>query len=141
MRRMTCLVCLAFLLAAPAAWAQDASPAASKPPMALLFKNIWRITKAERQPFQGSIYIFLSNGTLLETSCGEPYRIALWSRDKQDPSTLRITEDQRVVATWKITELTRATLRLEKKLTRSEDKQEETLTPVKQEFVCPDLPK
>ena len=141
MRRVTRLVCLALLFAVPVAWAQDASQAAPKLPMALLFKNIWRITKAEPQPFQGSIYIFLSNGTLLETSCGEPYRIALWSRDNQDPYTLRITEDQRVVATWKIMELTSATLRLEKKLTRSEEKQEETLTPVKQEFVCPDLPK
>lgn len=141
MRRVTRVVCLAFLIAAPAVWAQDASQAVSKPPMALIFKNIWKITKAEPQPFQGSIYIFLPNGTLLETSCGEPYRVALWSSDSHDPSTLRITEDQRVVATWKIMELTPATLRLEKKLTRSEEKQEETLTPVKQEFVCPDLPK
>ncbi|HMD20498.1 MAG TPA: hypothetical protein VKH40_09260 [Alloacidobacterium sp.] len=120
MRRVSRLVCLGFVLGVPM-WAQDASQAASKPPMALLFKNVWRITKADRQPFQGSIYIFLPNGTLLETSCGEPYRIALWSRDSQDPSTLRITEDQRVVATWKITELTSATLRLEKKLPRSEE--------------------
>jgi len=120
MRRVSRLVCLGFVLGVPM-WAQDASQAASKPPMALLFKNVWRITKADRQPFQGSIYIFLPNGTLLETSCGEPYRIALWSRDSQDPFTLRITEDQRVVATWKITELTSATLRLEKKLPRSEE--------------------
>ena len=141
MCRVSRLVCLVFVLGGGPAWAQDSSQAASKPPMALLFKNIWRITKADRQPFQGSIYIFLANGTLLETSCGEPYRIALWSRDSQDPSTLRITEDQRIVATWKITELTPGSLRLEKKLTRSEEKQEETLTPVKQEFVCPDLPK
>lgn len=141
MRPVTRLVCLVFLIAAPSTWAQNASQAASKPPMTLLFQNIWRISKAEPQPFQGSIYIFLSNGTLLETSCGEPYRIALWSRDSRDPFTLRITEDQRIVATWKIAELTPATLRLEKKLTRSEEKQEETLTPVKQEFVFPDLPK
>jgi hypothetical protein len=135
------LVCLAFLLGAPAARAQDVSQAASKPPMTLLFKSIWRVTKAKRQPFHGSIYIFLPDGTLLETSCGEPYRVALWSRDSQDPSTLRITEDQRVVSTWRIVELTSTTLHLEKKLVRSEEKDDETLTAVKQEFVCPDLPK
>ena len=119
MFRVARLMCLVLTLGAPIGWAQNASPAASKLPIVLLFKNIWRITKAERQPFHGSIYIFLPNGTLLETSCGEPYRIALWSRDSQDSSTLRITEDQSVVATWKIIELTPTTLRLEKKLTRS----------------------
>lgn len=141
MGRVTRLACFALLFGGAGAWAQDASQAASRPPMALLFENIWRITKAESRPFHGSVYIFLPNGTLLETSCGEPYRVALWSRDSQDQSTLRITEDQRVVATWRIVELNPTTLRLEKKLVRGEEKQDETLTAVKQELVCPDLPK
>jgi hypothetical protein len=138
---VTRLVCLALLLGAPATWAQNSRQLASKPSLAPLFRSIWRVTKSDRQPVRGSIYIFLPNGTLLETSCGEPYRIALWSRDSQDSSNLRITEDQSVVATWKIVELTPTTLRLEKKLVRSEEKQDETLTAVKQELVCPDLPK
>jgi hypothetical protein len=97
--------------------------------------------KPSASPSTGSIYIFLPNGTLLETSCGEPYRIALWSRDSQEISTLRITEDQSVVATWKIVELTATTLRLEKKMSRSDETEHQTLTAVREELVCPDLPK
>jgi hypothetical protein len=137
MRHAAELLCFVILFGVPAMWAQDAP----KPSMPLLLRSIWRITQAERQPFDGSIYIFLPNGTLLETSCGEPYRIALWSRDSQETSTLRITEDQSVVATWKIVELTATTLRLEKKMSRSDETEHQTLTAVREEFVCPDLPK
>jgi hypothetical protein len=38
-----------------------------------LFSHIWRITNAPSQSPSGSIYIFLPNGTLLETSCVETY--------------------------------------------------------------------
>jgi hypothetical protein len=44
-----------------------------------LFNRIWRISDAPFGPASGSIYIFLANGTLLETSCVETYRIATWS--------------------------------------------------------------
>jgi hypothetical protein len=128
MRRVSRLVCLVFVLGMPV-WAQDASQAASKPSMALLFRTIWEVTKADPQPFHGLVYAFLPNGTLLETSCGEPYRIALWSRDSQDPFTLRITEDKRVVSHWKIMELTPTTLRVETRLVRAG---------VKQEVICSD---
>jgi hypothetical protein len=140
MRSAGRLLVLAVLIVNCAFLSGQAS-APTKPSTVLLYKNIWRITKAQSQPFHGSIYIFMSNGTLLETSCGEPYRVALWARDSDDPRTLRITEDQNVVATWKIMELTPATLRLEKKLTRSAEKEDVTLTAVTKEFVCPDLPK
>jgi hypothetical protein len=39
-----------------------------------LFSHIWRITNVPSQSPSGSIYIFLPNGTLLETSCVETYR-------------------------------------------------------------------
>lgn len=136
---MRCFLLPALLLTASMMWAQTSPPL--RPRTTLLSKNIWRATKADRQPFPGSIYIFMPNGTLLETSCGEPYRVARWARDIHNPSMLHITEDQVVVATWTIVDLTPATLQLKKKMTRGGDVEEETLTAVQQEFVCPDLPK
>jgi len=47
-----------------------------------LFSRIWQVTNAPSKPASGSIYIFLANGTLLETSCVETYRIATWTIDK-----------------------------------------------------------
>jgi hypothetical protein len=47
----------------------------------LFVGRVWRVTEAPSQPAFGSAYIFLANGTLVEMSCGEPYRIALWTRE------------------------------------------------------------
>ena len=106
-----------------------------------LFSHIWRVTTAPSQPVSGSIYIFLPNGTLLETSCVETYRIATWTIDKAAPRTLRVVEDGQFVFTATIAQLSDMTLRLQQTLVRSNEKQDLTLTAVEQEFVCPDLPK
>lgn len=145
MRRVDCLSWLALFVvgmcASVSGQAASQATGRAKPSIAFLFRHAWRIEKAPSQPVQGSIYIFLPNGTLLETSCGEPYRIALWSCDSEEPLTLRITEDQRVVATWKISPVTTAELHVQKKLVRSAEMEDVTLRAVKGEFVCPDLPK
>ena len=106
-----------------------------------LFSHIWRVTTAPSQPASGSIYIFLPNGTLLETSCVETYRIATWTIDKAAPRTLRVIEDGQFAFTATIAQLSDMTLRLQQTLVRSNEKRDLTLTAVEQEFVCPDLPK
>jgi glucose/arabinose dehydrogenase len=106
-----------------------------------LFSRAWRVTNAPSQPAPGSIYIFLPNGTLLETSCVETYRIATWTIDKAAPRVLRVVEDGRLAFTATIAELTNTTLRLQQNLVPSNEKRDITLTAVEQEFVCPDLPK
>lgn len=106
-----------------------------------LFSRIWRVTKAPSKPAPNSIYIFLPNGTLLQTSCVEPYRIATWTIDKKTPRVLRVVEDGRLAFTAAIAQLTNTTLRLQLNLVRSKEKQDIVLTAVEQEFVCPDLPR
>jgi hypothetical protein len=101
----------------------------------------WRVTSAPSQPAPGSIYVFLTNGTLLETSCVETYRVATWTIDKRLPRVLLVVEDRRLAFTGAITELTDTTLRLQQDLTRSNEKRDITLMAVEQEFVGPDLPK
>jgi hypothetical protein len=106
-----------------------------------LLNRIWRVSNAPYGPASGSIYLFLPNGTLLETSCVETYRIAAWSVDKTQPDTLRVVEDQQAVFTASLAESTGSTLHLRKKLLLSGEVQDITLTAVDGEFVCPDLPK
>ena len=109
--------------------------------LAPLFSRVWRITKAPTPPAPGSIYVFLPNGTLLETSCVETYRIAAWTIDKNSPRELRVVEDRQPAFTAQIEELTDTTLRLQKRLTRNKETQDVTLSAVEGEFVCPDMPK
>jgi uncharacterized protein YecT (DUF1311 family) len=99
-----------------------------------LFSRIWRVTDPPLQSAPGSIYVFLPNGTLLET-----YRIAAWTIDKKAPRVFRVVEDGRLAFTATIVELTDSTLRLRQNLIRSDEKRDITLTAVEQEFVCPDL--
>jgi hypothetical protein len=89
--------------------------------LAPLFNRAWRITKAPTPPAPGSIYVFLPNGTLLETSCVETYRIAAWTIDKNSPRELRVVEDRQPAFTAQIEELTGTTLRLQKRLKQSGD--------------------
>jgi len=106
-----------------------------------LFGRIWKVTKAPSEPAPGSIYIFLTNGTLLETSCVETYRIATWTTDKNKPSLLHVVEDGRPAFTAVITELSGDAMQLEQILARSNEKRHILLKAVEREFVCPDLPK
>jgi hypothetical protein len=106
-----------------------------------LFSRIWQFADAPSIPAFGSIYIFLPNGTLLETSCVETYRIAAWAVDEKEPSVLRVVEDKQLAFTAEIIELTENTLRLRQILTRTHEDRNLTLKAVEQEFVCPDLPR
>jgi hypothetical protein len=106
-----------------------------------LVGRIWRVSDAPYGPASGSIYIFLPNGTLLETSCVETYRIALWSDDKTQPDTLRVVEDQQAVFSATVGETTANALHLHRKLLRSAEVQDLALTAVDSEFACPDLRK
>ncbi len=63
-------------------------PAAS--PREALIDKVWRVTAPEGRP-PGSFYVFLSNGTLIMTSCVETYRLAQWTLEP--PASLTITED------------------------------------------------
>lgn len=111
------------------------------PDLTQLFSHIWRVSDAPDAPLPGRIFIFLPNGTLLETSCVETYRIATWTIDKSAPTVLRVVEDGQLAFTAVIAELTDTTLTLQNTLVRSDDQQTVTLTAVEEEFVCPDLPR
>ena len=105
------------------------------------FSHICQVTKAPATPPSDSIYVFLPNGTLLEGSCTETYRIATWTVDKASPPELRLVGDKQLAFTANITELSDSTLRLEKYLARSKEKEDVTYAAVDGKFVCPDLPK
>jgi hypothetical protein len=111
--------------------------ATSDPPVT----RVWRVTEAPSPPAFGSAYISLANGTLVEMSCGEPYRIALWKRDPKDGRLVQVIEDKQPAFVGTIRDLLETTLRMDQKLTRSDEVRSLTLTAVDGEFVCPDLPK
>ena len=106
-----------------------------------LFSHIWLVSDDSSEPPLNSIYIFLSSGTVLETSCTETYRIATWTVDKAAPDVLKVMEDGELVFTAKITELTDTTLQLQENLVRSNETKDVRLSAVEQAFVCPDLPR
>jgi len=123
----------------PTAVDQHSTPADAN--LASLFSHIWRVTKAPSLPAPGSVFIFLANGTLLETSCTETYRIATWTINKASPRELRVVEDQQLAFIASITELSNSVLTMQKHLVRSKEIQEVAFTAVEGEYVCPDLPK
>jgi hypothetical protein len=113
----------------------------SYPKLSRMFDRIWQVTQAPTQPARGSIFIFLANGTLLQTSCTETYRIATWTIAKTAPDILRVVEDGRLVYTAKIVKLTDTNLQLDRTLLPINKRESISLTAVSKEFVCPDLPK
>lgn len=104
-----------------------------------LFSRIWQVAKSPSQSAFGSIYIFLANGTLLETSCVETYRIAIWTIDNKAPRALRVVEGGQMAFTATIAELTDTTLQLQQRLAHGNQERDITLKAAEQEFVCPDL--
>jgi hypothetical protein len=104
-----------------------------------LFARMWRVTKAPEKPALGAMWVFLPNGTMLETSCVETYRVATWSVDPKEPRLLRVVEDREPAFTAQIEELTDQTLKVKQKLTRQTEEREITLTGIEGEVVCPDL--
>jgi hypothetical protein len=114
--------------------ATDAAPPPSS--TSLLVGRVWKITKAPSEPPAGSIYVFLADGTLLETSCVETYRIATWTTDKRAPHTLHVAEDHRPAFTATILQVTPNLLLLRQRFVRSHQQREITLTAVTGEYVC-----
>jgi len=72
---------------------------------------------------------------------GETHRIATWTVDKASPRELRLVEDKQLAFTANLTELSDSTLRLEKYLARSKEKEDVMYAAVDGEFARPDLPK
>ncbi len=117
------------------------SPKTASRDLTQLFGRIWKVTRAPSEPAAGSIYIFLANGTLLETSCVETYRIAAWTLYKRTPLILHVVEDGQPAFTAVITELNGNAMQWEQTVGRDNEKRHITLKAVEREFVCPDLPK
>jgi hypothetical protein len=106
-----------------------------------LVGKIWRIS-ASPAPAPGSIFVFLPNGTLLETSCVETYRVAQWTRDPVAAQNIRVIEDGRLAFTAVIAATTDHTIKLNQTLSAgSKETRELILTALEGESVCPDLPK
>ena len=102
-----------------------------------LSKHIWRVEQPA-SGFVGTIYIFVPDGTLLESSCKETYRIAKWSSDPNSPGVIQVVEDGQPAFTATIQDAGPASMRLQRRLRRGET-DELRLSPVAGEFVCPDL--
>jgi hypothetical protein len=119
--------------------ASEATPANID--MTELYGKAWRITAAPSEPPAGSIYVFMANGTLLETSCVETYRIATWTADSANPRILHVVEDKRPAFTATITQLTATTLRMQQRPARSRKGRSIAMAAVAGEYVCSDLPK
>ena len=97
--------------------------------------RIWRVEQPS-SGFLGTIYIFEKDGTLLQTSCKETYRIAKWS--SEPGSGIRVIEDGQLAFEGKILDTGPTSARMERRL-RTGETDELKLTAVTEEFVCPDL--
>jgi hypothetical protein len=119
--------------------ASDSAPTAgdaSGSPRDALVDKVWRVTAPAGRP-QGSLYVFLSNGTLIMTSCVETYRLAQWTFDP--PASLTITEDPITRYGADIVRIEDRSLAMRLKL-RSENV-DLVLELVDTPYVCPDLPR
>jgi hypothetical protein len=118
--------------------ASESRPQARGFNFAGLSAHVWQVSQSPSPAPKGSLYIFLPDGALLETSCVETYRIARWSSPSD--GMVQVVEDKELAFDATVLQIDDSTLRLEKTLRRGE-KQTVTLTAVSGEFVCPDLPK
>jgi hypothetical protein len=134
---------IALIISTGVVAAQTQDPATTpKPSLNPLFDKIWRIDSPTPYPHSSTIYIFLRNGTLLETSCVETYRIATWKPDPKQPETIEVTEDGRPAFTATVAAATARTLSLRQvMLLGDKSARSLTLTAIDKEFVCPDMPK
>jgi len=103
-----------------------------------LSAHAWQVSQSPSPAPKGSLYIFLPDGGVLETSCVETYRVARWSSPSN--GVVRVIEDKEPAFDAKVLQIDDSTLRLEKTL-RHGEKESVTLSAVSAEFVCPDLPK
>lgn len=102
-----------------------------------LINRVWRVSSEGRPP--GSMYIFLTDGSLLMTSCVETYRLATW-RGGDTPGSITITEDAntRYEATIRIDDERSAQMTLH---LRGGERVDLSLTVATVPDVCPDLPR
>jgi len=110
---------------------------ATASPATELSKHIWRVEQPA-SGFVGTIYIFVPDGTLLETSCKETYRIAKWSADPNSPGAIQVVEDGQPAFIGTIVDAGPPAMRLQRRLRHGET-DELKLSAVAGEFVCPDL--
>lgn len=143
------VVCAATLLAAilagcspperttdaPAIRGTPAPPTLTDPLAGPLVNTAWRVTSANRAP--GTLFVFLSNGTLVMTSCVEVYRLATWRAETAD--RLTIVEDTTVQYTADIQALSQDSVSL--RLNLRSEQVDLTLEAAQAPFVCPDLPR
>jgi hypothetical protein len=103
-------------------------------PLPSFTNRVWRITSPAGRAL-GSFYLFLTDGTLVMTSCVETYRLATWRLDAPDRVT--IVEDP---ITSYGAEVRRADeQRLELRLHLKSETVDLGLEPATTPFVCPDL--
>ncbi|UYQ73686.1 hypothetical protein OF122_08005 [Pelagibacterium flavum] len=135
--RPTILTVLAFsaLFASPAT-AQEAEGMTSAPMIgASLTEKFW-IQSQDDAGLPGSMVLFLSEGTMLQDSCWETYRLSNWQMTGED--SLSWQEDTMTIEA-DIVELNEAELVLALHL--GEDIVEERYTAAPVPFVCPDMPR
>ena len=111
-----------------------AQPAAI--PTSQVVGHIWRVEQPA-SGFVGTIYIFVADGTLLETSCKETSRIAKWSADSTS-AQIQVIEDGQAAFTGTVLEASSSGMRLQRRLRHGET-DELKLTAVDSGFVCPDM--
>jgi hypothetical protein len=116
---------------------ESPKPTVTASPATELSKHIWRVEQPA-SGFVGTIYIFVPDGTLLETSCKETYRIAKWWADPNSSGAIQVVEDGQPAFTGAILDAGPAGLRLQRRLRHGET-DELKLSAVTGEFVCPDL--
>lgn len=119
--------------------AQQPAASASSAPESLAARvegKAWSIV-APADAAPGSIYVFLPNGSLLMTSCVEPYRVATWRA--MNESTLAIEEDPDTRYEATVASATDTQLRLA--LALRNETRELTLRELAAPYVCPDLPR
>ena len=99
-----------------------------------LTNRVWIRTSPD--PPLGSMLIFLSDGTLLQDSCGETYRLSRWRADDLD--TIRWQEDTAEIRAT-VVKLTEADLTLRLDLVSGVGTA--TYVAATVPYVCPDLPR
>jgi hypothetical protein len=127
---------VAALCALPAS-AQEAEGMTSAPMIgASLTEKFW-VQSEEDAGLPGSMVLFLSEGTMLQDSCWETYRLSNWKMTGED--SLSWQEDTMTIEA-DIVELNEAELILALHLVGDETVEKRyTASPVP--FVCPDMPR
>ncbi|MEQ8446342.1 MAG: hypothetical protein RIB57_10700 [Pelagibacterium sp.] len=127
---------VAALCALPAS-AQEAEGMTSAPMIgASLTEKFW-VQSEEDAGLPGSMVLFLSEGTMLQDSCWETYRLSNWKMTGED--SLSWQEDTMTIEA-DIVELNEAELILALQLVGDETVEKRyTASPVP--FLCPDMPR